>query len=502
MKNMESDIDLQMCGGCGKRFERKAALHSHSQMCLKRITICNTIKEKNMKQALEEARNQKITKANSYQPKGSERRKPILLRKKCSKPQLEPEDTTSDRPDENQENENKDESDKNQEIEKESEVDKNQENEGENEINSFDKKSQDMEEVSCIPVDPEETQSQELPETTCDDSEKAIKVEAEQTASETESTQIVSNIETLENAENGEQQGHVKFNNENEAESSNDENLQLEELSINDSHTLNGEEVTLDPSMDFEPEYDVLQMGNEYLSMFRSSLSQADICDIIGVPLIKTETDDGEVKTEPDTEMEEQIRAVSDNNISNSIAQLFQDDNSWCLSARLDADIETTIKEISLLHHYQLPPLNISAEKPLKRKRASPTEKKVKAKCTSDKTSLECKAEKYVDMRKCLCLPCDVEFSSDCDLMEHMSQHFSWYCYQCSKCNYMCYSEDTCLEHVSKQHIIDHSTVENAVLPVPNWKALKLSTDFLPLKLNLQPRKMIMELTFGSSKYF
>lgn len=34
-----------MCGGCGKRFERKAALHSHAAMCTKRIAVCNTIKD-------------------------------------------------------------------------------------------------------------------------------------------------------------------------------------------------------------------------------------------------------------------------------------------------------------------------------------------------------------------------------------------------------------------------------------------------------------------------
>lgn len=37
MDNFEDDQELQRCGGCGRRFERRAALTSHSQICQKRI---------------------------------------------------------------------------------------------------------------------------------------------------------------------------------------------------------------------------------------------------------------------------------------------------------------------------------------------------------------------------------------------------------------------------------------------------------------------------------
>nr|CAD7259210.1 unnamed protein product [Timema shepardi] len=36
MNNFEGDFELQRCGGCGRRFERRAALISHSQICQKR----------------------------------------------------------------------------------------------------------------------------------------------------------------------------------------------------------------------------------------------------------------------------------------------------------------------------------------------------------------------------------------------------------------------------------------------------------------------------------
>lgn len=44
MNSFEEDLELQMCGGCGRRFERRAALNSHSQICQKRIAVKNNIK--------------------------------------------------------------------------------------------------------------------------------------------------------------------------------------------------------------------------------------------------------------------------------------------------------------------------------------------------------------------------------------------------------------------------------------------------------------------------
>lgn len=41
MEHFELDLELQRCGGCGRRFDRKAALISHAQLCQKRIAACN-----------------------------------------------------------------------------------------------------------------------------------------------------------------------------------------------------------------------------------------------------------------------------------------------------------------------------------------------------------------------------------------------------------------------------------------------------------------------------
>ncbi|XP_033322319.2 zinc finger protein 800 isoform X1 [Megalopta genalis] len=40
--HLESDAELYRCGGCGKRFERKAALSSHSQYCHRRVAACES----------------------------------------------------------------------------------------------------------------------------------------------------------------------------------------------------------------------------------------------------------------------------------------------------------------------------------------------------------------------------------------------------------------------------------------------------------------------------
>ena len=41
MEELEGNMELQRCLGCGKKFERRVALLSHSQTCQKRITVIN-----------------------------------------------------------------------------------------------------------------------------------------------------------------------------------------------------------------------------------------------------------------------------------------------------------------------------------------------------------------------------------------------------------------------------------------------------------------------------
>lgn len=76
MNDFECDSDLKMCGGCGKRFERKAALHSHLQVCLKRSVA---IKEDNAKRTQSDDKQAACLFRDPMKPVGSVRRKPAIV---------------------------------------------------------------------------------------------------------------------------------------------------------------------------------------------------------------------------------------------------------------------------------------------------------------------------------------------------------------------------------------------------------------------------------------
>lgn len=83
MNDFECSSDLKMCGGCGKRFERRAALQSHLQLCLKRS---DAIKEDNVKPPHgEDKQSERDAASLKSSPKslGSERRKPPIILRRC-----------------------------------------------------------------------------------------------------------------------------------------------------------------------------------------------------------------------------------------------------------------------------------------------------------------------------------------------------------------------------------------------------------------------------------
>lgn len=411
MENIEGDNDLQMCSGCGKRFERKAALHSHSQLCMKRIALCNSIKENNTKQALEEAKIQKQaknTKNFSKSLKGSEKRKPILLRRK------------------------------------------------------FERKG------NCDVVCEKKCEGQnDADREKTEDVESKLNVLCEK------------KLDTTNVSENN--KGHDK---------------ELEEVASDDMNTLDDvvlvETVTIDPSRGIETNCGLLPIENEDVSVFRTSMSPVDVCNIIGVPVLKQEP--SVIQSDNESPKEQDSRCSS--------AQLIQDENA---SSRVDIEIENAIKEISSLCRtaHNRNPIEASYQK---RPMPGSTEELRKTPKIEEIT-LESKAHKHMDKQKRLCLDCNVSFGWLSDLMEHMSKHFNWYCYQCRMCSYMSYYERTCLQHVRNEHISENGSLENTVLPVPNWKSAELSTDFVPkMKDSVEitdddstTREMIMEVIFGNA---
>ncbi|CAK9822124.1 Zinc finger protein 800 [Anthophora retusa] len=68
--HLESDTELQRCGGCGKRFDRKAALSSHSQYCQRRVAACeNTAKVKKMNKVISDCTSNENITTNSEMQK-------------------------------------------------------------------------------------------------------------------------------------------------------------------------------------------------------------------------------------------------------------------------------------------------------------------------------------------------------------------------------------------------------------------------------------------------
>lgn len=57
IEHFEDDSELQRCGGCGRRFERRAALISHAQICHKRIAACNSTVSPKRKEEKNETNN-------------------------------------------------------------------------------------------------------------------------------------------------------------------------------------------------------------------------------------------------------------------------------------------------------------------------------------------------------------------------------------------------------------------------------------------------------------
>lgn len=683
MESMESDIDLQMCGGCGKRFERKAALNCHSQTCLKRIAICNTIKEKNMKQALEEARNEKITKTIDCQSKSSRRNKPIILRKKHQNFQVE-----SDKNDKNKRKRKHsvclDDEQPVHSIETETETSKNlnkcdikniedvkdkrkvkvvdkqlileetdspeftNSNYLKGSINSIvgavedkvlnptcikisnslkkhnaivknkeDVEDKNKEDTVDVHLNLEETNNSEFTKPNCLEGSINIIAEAAENKiisfgctkksnnlnkhnvvkdkedikdkigtkrvdeqlnlekienfeftkvgclgdttvkaadneivnssltpilnnensfevvkkgedfvgkSKTETVDKQFNLEEVENIEFiestfFEDSNSVSESIENKVKNSNciqifdhddkseleninktkadNQQLSLRKPNSKGQYTASGTEViVVNPCKDLEPEFNTLSVTNTDLSVFRSSLSRSEIYNVIGVPLNETELEkrkSKEANIKNKLDYENKI-GFNDNSNSNLCANFFEDNNS----CNLDSHTKTIIKEIA--NHQPTASTDI-LEKLSKRKRMSDIEEK-KAKRISEEERLLCKAKQYIDVQKCMCLHCNIVFSSQNNLLEHMSQHFNWYCYQCSKCNYLCFYEDICIKHISEQHTVDKSELENAVLTIPGWKTVKLHSDFVSLKEDLRNNKTIMNIIFSNDADF
>ncbi|EEZ97246.1 hypothetical protein TcasGA2_TC011044 [Tribolium castaneum] len=98
------------------------------------------------------------------------------------------------------------------------------------------------------------------------------------------------------------------------------------------------------------------------------------------------------------------------------------------------------------------------------------------------------KAQIYMDKAGLKCIPCGSSFVSVYLLLRHMSVHFSWFRFQCSKCSFMSFHKYDCTTHASNQHSVPNAMMESTVLPIPKWKVLCSSHDFEQVVEEMPPQ--------------
>lgn len=132
----------------------------------------------------------------------------------------------------------------------------------------------------------------------------------------------------------------------------------------------------------------------------------------------------------------------------------FEDDESKLKLSNLN---ETTLKLIELINS------DIAIEK------LQPT--------------LDEKMSNYVNIKKLLCIPCDIKFGNISKLRLHMSMHFNWWRFRCDICAYKAYDKNDVIEHVKEVHNIQNcEKIEAIIFSIPDWETYELSSkDFMKI---------------------
>ncbi|XP_056638296.1 uncharacterized protein LOC130446220 [Diorhabda sublineata] len=398
LNNIEGDNDFQMCGGCGKRFERKAALHSHAAMCIKRIAVCNTIKENNAKKKEElpkdtKTKLNKIEKTTDSHPKGALKRKPYLLR-------------TYKQP-----------------VEIQITCDTNLAHRNSDECDFYDDNSV---------------------KTNCDYS----KVKTRNNATVSVKSEVISSnslysdsekMETLESQINEIERDH-RIEVIKEVSPS-----QVSDTSSKNSDKKVGKRVSDEDISDSQQSYDSNETDKDSLSNLNDTLEFQS---------------PGKIS----------IRSLEE----------------------LRGFPKETIDEDTLILEPSKPNKSPkSSKRMIKRKRTPSSDSDQNNKSFKqsdfdvllDKQDLNfmARASPYIDRKNLTCKSCQTQHPSLSKLLWHMSAHFSWFRYQCSRCSFVSFGKPECANHAKSIHDIRDDEIANVVLPIPNWKTLLLSNEFKEL---------------------
>lgn len=521
LDNIEGDSDLQMCGGCGKHFERKAALISHSVMCTKRIAVCNSIKENNTKKKELDikANEERLCKS---QLKGSAKRKSsniILYKPKTENSSNEEVDPNCNIPlkiKDEPENEEDDDVIPSFIIE---DNDSDMENSAERirkDIQMYDKDKL----MSIIGVDTsadKETTPSEIYDKQSDRSDSPCRGFETQSSEYTEHV-IIKNLENSTglcdkhskdvpdstsdsevvsiNSENSDDKATKEINNDVDNHldirvvSKVPNNLEckityadISEQSSNSSKCSKEMDISSDISLD-----------NKISSDFKLDLGEDPNFQDVSIKSLIKEIIEEDVKNSDmnDPQQKERANRSSDVKIipNGLVDQKIPEKNSvgeihFINEEKLNNNNNAVITAIE----------SSCSSKIKKRKRSSsPIQGEVKKKLIpnmSEESVNETEKENetfiskispFVDRITLTCSLCACKFMSLSQLLLHMSNHFSWYRFQCGKCSFMSFNKCDCEKHVLTEHKMPLLCSRSVVLPIPTWKASLISDTFMQLE--------------------
>ncbi|KAJ8941451.1 hypothetical protein NQ318_016891 [Aromia moschata] len=485
LNNIEGDNDFQMCGGCGKRFERKAALHSHAQMCIKRIAVCNTIKENNAKKKEEESKENrskipKLEKSGpSEAPKGSSKRKPYLLRTyRSSDKSL----TDTDRVVPPQEI-----CDVNANCEK---------------LKSYcdSEKNDEKSKTSRTPViSSSETNVSPAKSKNGCPSPSVEGIDTEKMLNIIGVSSISNN--TITKNEDVDKSGFEGFAvEENKSHTASDFDLFCQ--SIADQLSANIPE---------EAEDTFNKTGRTIPLILRKHSIKSEKRKTILDPINADSLPENEKLSSVETEDKKLQNNVVENGIKESqgsknlpptspfritvksleeLTGVSSANQTKC--SKLRNDIESTNAEVSDTIRANISPdkLQRRVPKALKRKRTASLDHILNDPLKLDEDPLSSKkdvsflskAAPYMDQNKLLCVPCQLSYTNLSKLLWHMSAHFSWFRFQCSRCSFISFNKFDCASHARRSHNVKKRSMQSVVLPIPNWKTVLMSHDFCQLK--------------------
>lgn len=395
-----------MCGGCGKRFERKAALHSHAQMCIKRIAVCNSIKEKenSAKRKEEETKDKnKVNKTETNEViKGASKRKPYLLRT-----YKKPSDIVD--------------------------------------IKTEEEKTSDICDVNA---------NNKLVKINCDISSKLV----------------TDNLGIIHEA------NHPK------REEGDEEEAKSPETVMNTSDNLeNFRGFSRECEVELRRVKSEDNDGNIISPVFWSRFEE--ICDLQDSVKDTAEVISSKSNGKITLRSLEDLTGISPINKKKKLFLSQRDplqsgfESTYTISD--DEHISDSIKaNIS-------PKMLRNKSRPSKRKRASSYDlSAIKRMQKQDSLTKEEdidfveKASPFMDKKNLLCKPCNKAYPSFAQLLWHMSGHFSWFKFQCSRCSFISFSKLDCAKHAKDIHGINRKDIQGVVLPIPNWKIALMSHEF------------------------